>query len=51
MTRIACVATIALCWAPFGLIHQGQRMVNDRAPSILLAQECEPRFADWRGCR
>ena len=51
MTRLACIITVALCWAPFGLIHQGQRMVNDTAEPILLAQECEHWRADWRGCR
>lgn len=51
MTRFAFALTVALCWMPFGLIHHGQRLVNDRAASIVLQQPCLPQTADWRGCR
>lgn len=46
-------------WAPGGLIHQGQRLANPRAESIIgqmltranLIMSCDPTTAEWRGCK
>ena len=49
----------AAIWAPYGLIHQGQRLANPQAESIIgqmltranLIMSCDPATAEWRGCK
>lgn len=52
-TRWALLATLVACWAPYGLIHQGQRMISAKAAPIiaLLQARCDPADPDWKGCR
>lgn len=51
MTRTAFLITLALCWLPAGIIHYGQRRVNDRAEPIINLSSCRFDRADWGGCK
>jgi hypothetical protein len=51
-TKWAFFVVIALAWMPYGLIHQGQRLINAKAaPIIPLLQRCDPADPGWKGCR
>lgn len=53
MARLGLLFSLVLCWAPMGLIHQGQRLVNPGADSIagaaLNVNRCSPH--NWSACR
>lgn len=51
MTRIAFLATLALCWVPGGLIHYGQRQASATAEPIVQLSSCRFDRADWGGCK